>query len=147
MREADGIADVETRLGNVRALARTEISVKRIAMIGDVSCANHRACNMRSSERAASRLGENILDAHGDAGDGESFHDRVAAIDALALKAFEARPDRVCVAYVQREQMNFEVTVVRTEHAAAHGSYPEAGAGGESLVVASDGVVIGDRDR
>src|SRR6185437_4673832 len=145
--KADRVADVEPRLGNVRALAGAEIPVECIAVIRNVSRTNHRARDVRSSERTPRSLRENVVDAHRHARGGESLDDGVAAIDPLALKAFETGSDCVGVTDVQCKQMHLEVPVIRTELASTYDPDSEARARGECLIVSRYGVVIGDRDR
>lgn len=147
MREANCVGYFEAWLGNVRDFAGAEVLVEGVAMIRDVARLDHSTRNVRSPECGTRSFGENVIDLHRNASRRKPIDDCVTAFDAFALKSFEAWPDRAGVLDVQCEKVNLKVTIIRTQFAAADHTDAETRTCCERFVVASNGIVIGDRDR
>lgn len=147
MRETDGVRYFEARLGHVSRTTSSEISIEGITMVCDVTRTYERARDVWAAERTARRFREDVRHLNRYSDRCQPLDYRVTPVNPLALKSFEPRAHRAGILDMKCEKVNLEIAIVRAKLTTAH--YSDAGAracrGG--LAVASDGVMIGYRNR
>jgi hypothetical protein len=146
MSYAYSVGNIQPRLRDIRGTTGAEQTVECIPVIGCMTITDQDARNMRSSQRAASCLCENIGHVNIYTNSRQSFDDCLPTLNTFVLEGFETGPYRTGVTDVKCEEMNFEVAVVRTELAPAHNSYTKSSTSGDSLVVPRDRIMIRYRD-